>query len=169
MRDDYEIIKKMEDDYDTESKKKIIVSQQDIEDVQELLKSLGAFVVHAPGEAEALCALMNRKGIVDYVAGEDSDFFPFGAVKIIRNIGTKNKRNDLMRLYSVPDILDKIGINHDQLVEICILCQNDFNKKIRINGFGFAKSLNAIKQYQTVDNFILEKRKGFLIILLFSD
>lgn len=62
--EDYEMIKRMEDNYDTQMGKKTIVNKEDKEDVKELLRALGASVVEAPGEGEALCALMNRLKIV---------------------------------------------------------------------------------------------------------
>jgi 5'-3' exonuclease len=75
---------------------------------------------------------MNRLGVVDYAASDDGDLFPFGAKKIIRGVGWRSKRSLKMKLYNVPKILKQIGITYDQLVEMCILCENDFNKDGRI-------------------------------------
>lgn len=47
---------------------------------------LGIPVVKAQGEAEALCAQLNRQGYVDACITPDSDAFLFGAKCVIKGI-----------------------------------------------------------------------------------
>ncbi len=54
-----------------------------------LLKSLGLECLQAEGEAEALCALLNRRGKVDAVVTEDSDTFCHGATSVLRGFSVK--------------------------------------------------------------------------------
>lgn len=52
---------------------------------QELLELFGVPVLEAKGEAEALCAELNRKGLVDACITADSDAFLFGAKCVIKS------------------------------------------------------------------------------------
>jgi Holliday junction resolvase YEN1 len=52
---------------------------------KQLLKQFGYPIHLAPGEAEAECALLQRKGIVDAVLSEDVDTLMFGSGITIRN------------------------------------------------------------------------------------
>jgi len=51
-----------------------------------LLELLGVPVLKAKGEAEALCAQLNREGLVDACITSDSDAFLFGANCVIKNM-----------------------------------------------------------------------------------
>ncbi len=98
----YEEIQRQEDELDNHYASQVIVTPQHVEECKELLKSLGAWVIDAPSEGEAYASLMNRLGFADYVAGDDSDVFPFGAKKLIRNIGWRSKRNEKMKVWILP-------------------------------------------------------------------
>ncbi|XP_049547513.1 flap endonuclease GEN [Anopheles darlingi] len=52
---------------------------------EELLSAMGLVCVQAPGEAEALCAYLNRDALIDGVISQDSDCFAYGAVRVFRN------------------------------------------------------------------------------------
>jgi len=155
----YEDIQKMEDGLDKTYSSQIIVTPQHVEESKQILKSLGAWVIDSPGEAEAYAALMNRLGYIDYVAGDDADFFPFGAKKLIRNIGWRSTRNDKMKLYDIEYIVKKLEINQSQLIDICVLSINDFNKDCRVNGLGCDKSYKGIKEYGSIEGFFEAKIK----------
>lgn len=51
-----------------------------------LFKALGLPVIQAPGEAEAMCAALQRRGIVAACASRDSDSLIFGATKVLHTI-----------------------------------------------------------------------------------
>ena len=46
---------------------------------------MGLVCVQAPGEAEALCAYLNRDNLIYGVISQDSDCFAYGAVRVFRN------------------------------------------------------------------------------------
>lgn len=48
-------------------------------------------VIEAKGEAEALCAELNRKGFVDACITADSDAFLFGAKCVIKSFHPNSK------------------------------------------------------------------------------
>lgn len=60
---------------------------------EEMLKLLGVTVVRAKAEGEALCALLNQRGIVDAVISNDSDCFLYGAKLMYKNFSIENMEN----------------------------------------------------------------------------
>ena len=59
-----------------------------------LLRMLGVLVVYAEAEGEALCALLNEKGIVDAVISNDADCFLFGAKCLLTKFTLENLENN---------------------------------------------------------------------------
>lgn len=66
---DYEEIQRMEDHLDDDYGSKIILTPEHVEDMKELLRYLGVWVIQAPSEGEAHCALMNNLGDCEFAAG----------------------------------------------------------------------------------------------------
>ena len=56
-----------------------------------LLQALGVVILHADGEAEALCGHLNELGIVDAVVSNDADAFLYGAKTLLVNFGGGDK------------------------------------------------------------------------------
>lgn len=57
---------------------------------EQILKLLGVDVVRAEAEGEALCALLNSRGIVDGVITNDGDTLLYGASVIYTNFSIEN-------------------------------------------------------------------------------
>uniref|UniRef100_A0A096M645 Zgc:110269 n=1 Tax=Poecilia formosa TaxID=48698 RepID=A0A096M645_POEFO len=117
----------------------------------ELLKCMGVPVIQAPGDAEAHCARLVRHGVVDAVASEDMDTLPFGANVLIRQLNAK--KNSEVVEYSLPRLLEKLQITHEELVDLCILLGCDYCDKIP--GLGPKKALTLIQKHRTIENVVL--------------
>ncbi|XP_053738443.1 probable flap endonuclease 1 homolog [Synchiropus splendidus] len=122
-----------------------------IQDCQNLLKLLGVPVVQAPGDAEALCAWLVKKGLVHGVASEDMDTLPFGAAVLIRQFNA-NKFGEIVE-YSLAKLLEKLQITHEEFVDLCILLGCDYCEKI--TGFGPKRALTLIQKHRTIENIVL--------------
>ena len=78
-------------------------------DCETVLGLLGVPVVRAKAEGEALCALLNQKGVVDGVLSNDGDCLLFGASTVftkfsLDNMSSSNiKRYDLDKLFAAVD------------------------------------------------------------------
>ncbi|XP_056912955.1 probable flap endonuclease 1 homolog isoform X1 [Takifugu flavidus] len=120
-------------------------------DCLQLLKLIGVPVIQAPGDAEALCAWLVKEGTVDAVASEDMDTLPFGASILIRQLNSK-KDGEIIE-YSLSKLLERLQINHQEFVDLCILLGCDYCEKIC--GLGPKRALTLIQKHRTIENVIL--------------
>ena len=66
---------------------------------EELYSLLGVPIVRAKAEGEALCALLNERGIVDGVISNDGDCFLFGAKVLYTKFSNENLQNRAIMRY----------------------------------------------------------------------
>uniref|UniRef100_A0A671XHR7 Zgc:110269 n=1 Tax=Sparus aurata TaxID=8175 RepID=A0A671XHR7_SPAAU len=121
------------------------------EDCHQLLKFMGVPVIKAPGDAEALCAQLVREGTVDAVASEDMDTLPFGANTLIRQLNA-SKDGEVVE-FSLPKLLEKLQISHQEFVDLCILLGCDYCDKIA--GLGPKRALKLIQTHRTIESVVL--------------
>ncbi|XP_040912078.1 probable flap endonuclease 1 homolog isoform X2 [Toxotes jaculatrix] len=121
-------------------------------DCLHLLKLLGVPFIQAPGDGEAHCAQLVRAGTVDAVASEDMDTLPFGANILIRQLNAK--RDSEVIEYSLPKLLEKLQISHEEFVDLCILLGCDYCDKIA--GLGPKRALMLIQKHRTIENVVLQ-------------
>jgi len=89
-----------------------------------LLRHLGMPVVEAPGEGEAQCAWLARRGVVDAVVTRDADALLYGAPVVVNNLAVKQKVAERVVL---KDELARLGITRAQLVDLAILVGTDYH------------------------------------------
>ncbi|KAM4728436.1 putative flap endonuclease 1 homolog [Anableps anableps] len=133
------------------SPKRTGMASSQTKDSVELLKCMGVPVIQAPGDAEAQCARLVRAGVVNAVASEDMDTLPFGANVLIRQLNAK--RDSEVVEYSLPRLLEKLQISHEELVDLCILLGCDYCDKIP--GLGPKRALTLIQKHRTIENVVL--------------
>jgi holliday junction resolvase GEN1/YEN1 len=90
--------------------------------MKSLIQAFGFVAWDAPGEAEAECSALQKRGVVDVVLTEDVDSVMFGATKVAREIADKNRTH--VMLYSNVD--DKVGLDRDGLVFIAMASGGDY-------------------------------------------
>jgi len=126
-----------------------------IRESKELLKAMGIFVVQAPSEGEAEAAYLCKiKEEVYASISQDYDSLLFGAPKLIQNLTLSRKRKTFSgyvevnpELIELEDVLNKLGINLDQLICLGILVGTDYNPK-GIPGIGQKKALEIVRKYK---------------------
>ncbi len=133
----------------------IRLNEEMIKESKELLEAMGIAVVQAPSEGEAEAAyLAKTKKEVYASVSQDYDSLLFGAPKLIRNL-TLSKRRKVFGSYAevspemieLQDVLNKLGINLDQLICIGILVGTDYNPK-GVPGIGQKKALDLVIKYK---------------------
>ncbi|KAM7512037.1 hypothetical protein LguiB_010912 [Lonicera macranthoides] len=110
----------------------------------ELLELLGMPVLKARGEAEALCAQLNREGHVDACITADSDAFLFGAECVIKHIRPNTK--DPFECYNMPNIEAGLGLKRKHLIVISLLVGNDHDLN-GVQGIGLDTALRFVKSF----------------------
>ncbi|GER31287.1 flap endonuclease GEN-like 1 [Striga asiatica] len=105
-----------------------------VEECVELLELLGMPVLKAKGEAEALCAQLNREGHVDACITADSDAFLYGA------------QCEPLECYHVSDIETGLGLKRNHLIAVSLLVGNDHDLN-GITGIGVDKAVRFVKSF----------------------
>ncbi|XP_002741315.1 flap endonuclease GEN homolog 1-like [Saccoglossus kowalevskii] len=90
-----------------------------------LLDVLGVPYIQATGEAEAMCALLNKEGLVDGVFTEDGDAFLYGAKKVYKNL-TAGSNGSHVDVYDMLDIEEKLTLNRNKLIAMALLMGCDY-------------------------------------------
>ncbi|CAH1412069.1 unnamed protein product [Lactuca virosa] len=93
-----------------------------VEECVELLELFGIPVLKASGEAEGLCAQLNREGRVDACITSDSDAFLFGAKCVIKHINPNSQ--EPFEWYEMSDIEGVQGIG----IETALSFVKSFNE-----------------------------------------
>ncbi len=125
-----------------------------ISDAKRLLHLLGIAMVQAPGEAEAQAAQMSKAGRAWAVNSRDFDCLLFGAPRMARYISIAGIYRGI-GMPSRPEIielkatLDRLGIEHPQLVDMAILIGTDYNRGLR--GIGPRGALKLIRLHRRLE------------------
>lgn len=102
----------------------IRITSDDINNVKELLTSMGVMWITAEGEADGLCAKMVIKKYVDACLSEDMDMFVYGCPVVWRNLSIKNNK---ITVYDLNILCEDLSLTKYELREICIVSGTDYN------------------------------------------
>lgn len=92
---------------------------------QEMLGFFGIPFIDAPQEAEAECASLLTRSLVDGIVTDDSDVFLFGGSRIYRNMFNDGK---YVECYLLADLEREIGLDRDKLVRLAYLLGSDYTE-----------------------------------------
>jgi flap endonuclease-1 len=130
-----------------------------VEESKMILSLLGIPYIQAPSEGEATAAQLTQSNIAFACASQDYDSLLFGAKRLIRNLAISGKRKVPNRNVYVdiePEIilqqqlLDEIGLNLEQLVDVGILIGTDFNPG-GIPRIGPKTALKLVREYNKLE------------------
>lgn len=100
-----------------------------------LIRLFGFAAHDAPGEAEAECALLQRRGVVDAVLSEDVDTIMFGCTRTLRNWSAEAagaaagaRPPTHVSLYDVADLRrgEAAGLDREGLVLVALMSGGDY-------------------------------------------
>lgn len=152
-----------------------VLTQTMVEESKRILALLGIPVVQAQSEGEAAAAYLTKSDNAFCAASQDYDSILFGAKRLVRNLTISGKRkvpNRNLYLDIQPeiikhiDVLDKIGLTHEQLVDIGILIGTDFNPD-GVAGIGPKTALKLIRENGKLEN--IDKIKDKIVQIPYQD
>lgn len=137
--------------------------QKLVQECVELLELLGMPVLRASGEAEALCAQLNRDGYVDACITADSDAFLYGAKCVIKRLSPNSK--EPLECYHMSDIEAGLGLNRSHLIAVSLLVGNDHDLN-GVLGVGVDTALRFVKAFSEDDilNRLQEIGRGDMVV-----
>ncbi|XP_312255.6 flap endonuclease GEN [Anopheles gambiae] len=93
---------------------------------EELLSAMGLVCVQAPGEAEALCAYLNRDNLIYGVISQDSDCFAYGAVRVFRNF-CASQNGGSVEIYDLTRVnASVLQLGQEKIVAMALLSGCDY-------------------------------------------
>ncbi|KAL7548458.1 hypothetical protein ACHAWF_011738 [Thalassiosira exigua] len=97
---------------------------------ESMLKSLGVPVLRAEAEGEALCALLNSKGLVDGVISNDGDCFLYGAKQVFTGFTSENLQARKVKRFDADNLHARIGsrtmkLSREDLIAFAMLTGSD--------------------------------------------
>jgi flap endonuclease-1 len=130
-------------------KKSTSVNYSHIKLFKKTLTMLGVAYIQCKEEADPVCAALVKQGITKYCLSNDNDMLAHGC-----NITCKNFRfiNNNVTVYRLEQILERLQVNYDQFVDMCIMLGTDYNKPI----FGItpAIALECIQKYNNIESIL---------------
>jgi flap endonuclease-1 len=141
-------------------KRSVVVTKKQLNQCKELIRLMGIPVIEAPEEADSQCAQLAKDNLVYGVSTEDMDILTFGSTRIIRNLSSRKK--EIIQI-ELDKILEKLNINYDQFIDLCILLGCDYCNTIP--GIGMKKAYQIIKKYGSIEKFLLQVNENEIITL----
>ncbi|GAA6009295.1 hypothetical protein JCM11491_004262 [Sporobolomyces phaffii] len=100
------------------------ITRQMASEIKEMLILFGIPFLDAPQEAEAECASLLTRSLVDGVVTDDSDVFLFGASRVYRHMFDGNK---YLECYLSTDLERELNLDRDKLVRLAYLLGGDYD------------------------------------------
>ena len=142
-----------------------ILNKEMIADAKNVIRALGLPIIDAPSEGEAQTAYMVKKGDAYASISQDYDNLIFSCPRLIRNLSIAGKRKKTGTLgfqvvkpemILLPEVLEHLGLNIDQLIVLAIIVGTDYNPG-GIKGIGPKTGLKLIKEHGNDFAAVFEK------------
>ncbi|BGP14417.1 DNA repair protein rad2 [Rhodosporidiobolus nylandii] len=111
-------------------------------DIKEMLILFGIPYIDAPQEAEAECASLLTRQLVDGIVTDDSDVFLFGGSRIYRNMFNESK---YVECYLLDDLEREVGLDRDKLVRLAHLLGSDYTDGLP--GVGPVQGMELLEEF----------------------
>ncbi|KAK4058432.1 DNA repair protein rad2 [Microbotryomycetes sp. JL221] len=115
-------------------------------DIQEMLMLFGIPYIVAPQEAEAECADMLTRELVDGIVTDDSDVFLFGGTRVYRHMFNDNK---VVECYLMTDLERELGLDRGKLVQLAYLLGGDYADGLK--GIGPVQGRELLAEFDSDD------------------
>jgi flap endonuclease-1 len=127
----------------------ISITPEDITLTKELFDVMKVPYIQAPHEAENFCSHLAIYGKVDYVLSEDTDVLAYSTPIFLTKI---DSLNDTVVEISYEKILEEMGMTKETFIDLCIMCECDYNSNIYL--IGPEKSYTFLKAYRNIESVL---------------
>jgi len=134
------------------NKRTLRVTPQHSEEAKKLLSLMGIPYVNAPCEAEAQCAAMVKAGVCYGAGSEDMDSLTLGVPLLLRHLNYSESRGLPILEIRLEKVLEGLGLDMDQFIDLCILLGCDYCDSIR--GIGPVRAMQLIDKYKTIEGVL---------------
>ncbi|WFD29925.1 DNA repair protein rad2 [Malassezia sp. CBS 17886] len=117
------------------------VTVQMAADIQALLRLFGLPYVTAPMEAEAQCAQLTARHLVDGIITDDSDVFLFGGTPVYRHMFNHRRT---VECYRAGDMERELGLDRARLIQLAFLLGSDYTEGLHGVGPVLAMEILAL-------------------------
>lgn len=114
-----------------------------------MLRFFGIPFVVAPMEAEAQCAELASRSLVDGIITDDSDVFLFGGTRVYKNMFNQNK---YVECYLLSDMDRELGLNRDKLVQLAHFLGSDYSDGLP--GVGPVVGMELMNEFHGEDGLV---------------
>ncbi|XP_033197847.1 flap structure-specific endonuclease 1 [Bombus vancouverensis nearcticus] len=128
------------------------VTKEHAEEAKQLLQLMGIPYIDAPCEAEAQCAALVKAGKVFATATEDMDALTFGCNILLRRLTFSEARKMPVQEFHFDKVLEDLGLNHDEFIDLCIMLGCDYTSSIK--GVGPKRAIELIKTHRSLEKII---------------
>lgn len=104
----------------------VSINRDKINKVKDLIRAYGATYYDAPGEADALCAMLVITKRVWACLSEDMDLFVYGCNRVLRYLSLTSQS---AIIYNTKGILRELNMTQKEFKDVCILSGTDYNMK----------------------------------------
>lgn len=101
------------------------ITKQMAREIQMMLRLFGLPYITAPMEAEAQCAELVSRKLVDGIITDDSDVFLFGGTRVYKNMFNNNK---VVECFLLSDVQRELGLDREKLVRLAYLLGSDYTE-----------------------------------------
>tara|TARA_B100000963_G_scaffold256849_1_gene225322 strand:- start:52 stop:1038 length:987 start_codon:yes stop_codon:yes gene_type:complete len=132
----------------------IRIKKEYIDDLKHLFNLMGvSYIELVEGEAEAYASELCRIGYVDAVVTEDMDTLAYGCPVLVRSCIDKSiKRPDIVTTFNFQKIIEDFKMNHDEFIDMCILCGCDYCPTIP--KVGPARAIKNIQEHKSIESYL---------------
>lgn len=113
---------------------------------------MGIFYFDVFSEVEVSCVVLVKVGKVYVVVTEDMDCLIFGSFVLMRYLIVSEVKKLFIQEFYFSRILQELGLNQEQFVDLCILLGSDYCESIR--GIGFKRVVDFIQKYKSIEEIV---------------
>ncbi|XP_033360970.1 flap endonuclease 1 isoform X1 [Bombus vosnesenskii] len=140
------------EDIEKFNRRLVKVTKEHAEEAKQLLQLMGIPYIDAPCEAEAQCAALVKAGKVFATATEDMDALTFGCNVLLRRLTFSEARKMPVQEFHFDKVLEDLGLNHDEFIDLCIMLGCDYTSSIK--GVGPKRAIELIKTHRSLEKII---------------